>query len=83
MSKTLRKAIMKRSKLRNTFNKKRSSKKWENYKRQRNIFSDILKSTKKTFFDTLNINEITDKRKFWKAVKPFSLTNVRPPTTLF
>ena len=71
MSKTLRKAIMKRSKLRNTFNKKRSSENWQNYKRQRNICSNILKSTKKTFFETLNTNEITDNRKFWKTVKPF------------
>ena len=71
MSKTLRKAIMKRSKLRNTFNKKRSSENWQNYKRQRNIYSNILKSTKKTFLETLNINEITDNRKFWKTVKPF------------
>ena len=68
MSKTLRKAIMKQSKLRNTFNKKRSSENWQNYKRQRNICSNILKSTKKTFFETLNINEITDNRKFWKTV---------------
>ena len=84
MSKTLRKAIMKRSKLRNTFNKKRSSKKWENYKRQRNICSDILNSTKKTFFDTLNINEITDKRKFWKTVKPFFTDKCKTTkTTLF
>ena len=71
MSKTLRKAIMKRSKLRNTFNKKRSSENWQNYKRQRNICSNILKSTKKTFFETLNTNEITDNRKFWKTVKLF------------
>ena len=62
MSKTLRKAIMKGSKLQNTFNKKRSSKNWQNYKRQRNICSNKLKSTK---------NEITDNRKFWKTVKPF------------
>ena len=62
---------MKRSKLRNTFNKKRSSENWQNYKRQRNICSNILKSTKNTFFETLNINEITDGRKFWKTVKPF------------
>ena len=71
MTKTLRKAIMKRSKLRNSFNKKRSSENWQNYKRQRNICSNILKSTKKTFFETLNTNEITDNRKFWKTVKPF------------
>ena len=71
MSKTLRKGIMKQSKLRNTFNKKRSSENWQSYKRQRNICSSILKSTKKTFFRTLNINEITDNRKFRKTVKPF------------
>ena len=83
MSKTLRKAIMKRAKLRNTFHQKRLSENWQNYKRQCNICSNIPKATKKTFFETLNINEITDTRKFWKTVNPFSLTNVRPPTTLF
>ena len=62
---------MKRSKLTNTFNKRKYSENWQNYKRQRNICSNILKSTKKTFFETLNINEITDNRKFWKTVKPF------------
>ena len=71
MSKMLRKAIMKRSTLRNTCNKKRSSENWQNYKRQRNICSNMLKSTKKAFFETLNINEITDNRKFWKTVKHF------------
>ena len=71
MSKTPRKDIMKRSKLRNTFNKKRSSENWRSYKRQRNVCSNILKSTKKTFFETLSTNEITDNRKFWKTIKPF------------
>ena len=60
MSKTLRKAIMKRSNLRTTIDKKRSPKNWQNYKRQRNICSNILKSTKKTFFGNLNTNKITD-----------------------
>ena len=55
MSRTLHKAIMKRSKLRNTLNKKRSSKNWQNYKWQRNICLNILKST--------------DNRKFWKTVE--------------
>ena len=39
--------------------------------RQRNICSNIVKSTKKTLFQTLNITEATDNRKFWKTVKPF------------
>ena len=72
MSKTLRKAIMKRSKLRNIFNKKRSSESWQNDKRLRNIYSNTLKATKKTFFGSLSINEITDERKFRKTVTPFS-----------
>ena len=56
MSKTLRKAIMRLYKLRNTFNKKRSSENWQNYKQHRNICSNILRSTKKTFLGNLNIN---------------------------
>ena len=62
---------MKRSTLRHTLIEKRSSEQWQNYKRQRNICSNILKSAKKTFFENLNINEITDNRNFWKTVKPF------------
>ena len=37
MTKTLRKAIMKRSKLRNKFNKERNIENWSEYKRQRNL----------------------------------------------
>ena len=73
---------MKRSKLRHTFNKKRSSENWQNYKRQRNICSKILKSTKNTFFETLNINEITDNRKFWKTVKPFFTDKCKTSNTI-
>ena len=50
MIKALRKAIMKRSKLQNTFNKKKSSENYQNYKRQHNVCSNKLKSTKKSFF---------------------------------
>ena len=82
MSKTLRKAIMKRSKLRNTFNEKRSSENCQNYKRQRNICSNILKSTKKTLFEALNINEITDNRKSWKTVKPFFTDKCKTTTKI-
>ena len=55
---------MKQSKLQNTFNKKRSSENWQSFKRQCNICSNVLKSTKNKFFGNLNINEITDNRKF-------------------
>ena len=71
MSKTLRKAIMERSKLRKTFSKKRSCENWQNYNRQLNICSNILKLTKMTFVEALNTYEITDERQFWKTGKTF------------
>ena len=39
MTKTLRKAIIKRSKLKNKFNKERNAKNWFNYKQQQNLFT--------------------------------------------
>ena len=71
MGKTLPKAIIKRTNLRSTFNKETSSKNWQNYKQQKNICSNILKSTKRNFFGNLNIDEITDNKKFWETLKPF------------
>ena len=43
MTKTLRKAIMKRSKLRSKFNEEKNIKNWSEYKRQRNLCSNLLK----------------------------------------
>ena len=48
MTKTLHKAIMKRSKLRNKFNEERSIENWSEYKRQRNLCSNILKQYPKS-----------------------------------
>ena len=45
MTKTLRKAIMKRSKLKNKFNKERNAKNWSNYKQQRNYCSSLSKKS--------------------------------------
>ena len=72
---------MTRSKLRNILTK-RASENWQNYKQQRNIRSHILRSTRKTFFGNLNINETADGRKLWKIIKLF-FTNARPAIILF
>ena len=55
MTETLRKAIMKRSKLKNKFNKERNAKKWPNYKQQRNYCSNLLKESKARHFNNLNV----------------------------
>ena len=71
MTKELRKEIMLRSKLKNKFNKERNHINWYNYKRQRNRCLSILGKTKKEYFTSLNIKQVSDNKLFWKSVKPF------------
>ena len=71
MTKTLRKAIMKRSKLRNKFNEERNIENWSEYERQRNICSNILKQSKTRHFNNLNVKDVTETKQFWKTIKPF------------
>ena len=49
MTKALRKAIMTRSRLKNAYLKTRNSKNWENYKKQRNFCTNLLKKTKSEY----------------------------------
>ena len=42
-------------------------------KRQRNFCTALIKKTKRNFYNTLNVNKITDNKPFWKTVNP-SLT---------
>ena len=71
MTKTLHKAILKRSKLRNKLNEKRNIENWSEYKRQRKICSNLLKQSKKHHFNSLNVKDTTENEKFWKTIKPF------------
>ena len=43
MTKTLRKAVIHRSRLENIYIRKRNDKNWENYKKQRNFCVDFLR----------------------------------------
>ena len=70
MSKALRKAIMVRSKLKNKYNKNRTEENWDSYKKQRNFCVNLLRKTKKDYFNDLNIKNITDNKAFWKTIKP-------------
>ena len=70
MNKELRKAIMTRTRL---FNKLRKFNCPENqlvYKRQRNYCVELLKKSKKDFYDNLNVKKVADNKDFWKTIKP-------------
>ena len=70
MNKELSKAIMKRSRLRNIYIKHRSLSNRENYVRQRNFCTNLLRRTKRDYYSNLDINNITDNKKFWSSIKP-------------
>ena len=57
VTKGLRKANKKRSRLKNLFNKQRTYKNWVNYKKQWNHCVNFLRKTKNNYFTSLNIKE--------------------------
>ena len=70
MTKQLRN-VMRRSRLKNIYNKTRTTENWDNYKKQRNFCVDLLRKTKRSYFEQINIKDISDNKKFWNTIKPF------------
>ena len=64
MTKALRKAIMHRSKLKNIFHKTRAKEDRSNYKKQRNFCVNLLRNTKKDYFQKVDVKDLTDNKKF-------------------
>ena len=70
MTKTLRKVIIKRTKLRNKFNEETNIENWPEYKRQRNLRLNLLKQSNKRHFNSFNVNDVTENKNVWKTIKP-------------
>ena len=64
MTKTLRKAIMHRSRLKNIYIQKRNDKNWENQEKQINFCLDLLRKIKTEYFKNLNVKDLSDNDKF-------------------
>ena len=71
MTKELRKTIMKRSQLKNTYNKNRNYENWYLYKKQINFCVSLLRKTKRNYFKNVKMQDITDNKKFWKTIRPY------------
>ena len=71
MNKYLSKAIMERSRLRNKYLKLKTNVSKLAYKKQRNYCVGLLRKVKKQFYENLNVNFVSDNKKFWKQIKPF------------
>ena len=70
MNKTLSKAFMTRSRLRNKFLRNPISPNELTDKRYRNFCTRLVRKEKKTYYSTLDPKLITDNKKFWKTGKP-------------
>ena len=70
MTRALRKAIMLRSRLKNKHNNSRTVENWNNFRKQRNRCVKLFRQAKRDYYNKLDINLVTDNRKFWKTVKP-------------
>ena len=68
MTKALRKAIARRSYLRNKYIKYKAPDLQQAFKRQKNYTNRLLKKEKKRYFSNLDLNNYTDNKKFWKTV---------------
>ena len=71
INKILRKAIVKRSQLKNKANKTEDPKDISKYKKQRNYMVKLNNHSKQEHFDSLNpLNPFLDSKPCWKGCKP-------------
>ena len=71
MNKTLSKAFMIRSRLKNVYNKFPTEENKVLYKKQRNYCTNLLKRVKKDYYNNLDTNTFKDNKQFWKCIRPF------------
>ena len=70
MNKTLLKAFIHRSKLKNRFNKTPTTDNKTAYKKQRNLCVSLLRKEKKKYYNNLDMKMFNDNNRFWKTIKP-------------
>ena len=75
MTKALRQAIMRRSRLFSIFTESKKRSDWENFRKQRNYCVRLRNQARKAYFNKLQNTDV-DKEKFWKTIGPFFLKNL-------
>ena len=73
---------MLRSKLRNKYLIEKSEEARLLYKKQRNACVFLLKKVKKEYYENLDLQNVTDTKRFWKTVKPVFGNKVKTCNTI-
>ena len=71
VNKSLRKAIMKRSRLKNIYNSTKNVNDYSNYKKQRNLVLNLSKPSRRQFFENIKTDTTFNSKVFWTSRKPF------------
>ena len=71
MTNELRKAIIERSPLKNSYSKNRNYENWYFYKKQRDFCISLLRKSKRNYFKNVKMHDITDNKTFWKTIRPY------------
>ena len=70
MSKSLTRAHMEKSQLRNKCLKNRSESNICAFSKQRNYYVNLLRKTKRDYYANLNQKNVVDNNNFWRTIKP-------------
>jgi len=72
VTKELRQAIMKRSKLRNSYLKHKTEREitGDAYRKQRNLCVSLLKKSKRYYFGKFDVKNVTENKNVWSKVSP-------------
>ena len=70
MNRTVRKAFMSNPKLKRRYNLDRTPINFENYKKQLNFCVNLLRTSKKQYFNNIDVKNVTDNKMFWKTIRP-------------
>ena len=55
---------------------------FENYKKQRNICVNLLRKSKKQYFNNIDVKNVMDNKKFWKPIRPKFSNKCKTPNTI-
>ena len=83
MNRTLSKDIMTRSKLKKSYNLDRTTINFKNYKKQRNICVNLLRSSKKQYFNNIGVKNEQITKSFGNLLDQNFRINVKLQTQLF
>ena len=71
------------SKLKRRYNLERTTINFENCKKYHNICANLLRKSKKQYFNNNNVKNVTDNKKFWKTVRPKFSNKCQTTNTIF